>query len=168
MTTTPISACNAPICQILFIPRPIHRLIAYSAFIHRVSPGLRSRPSLSAPYLVCAVQCFHRVAGTTVPAFVERPTPRAARCTGRVSPGLRSRPSLSVQVGQRRPDRHLPVSPGLRSRPSLSAQATWDRDSAMRVSPGLRSRPSLSDRLHGRKARQRRSGCRRDYGPGLR
>ena len=38
----------------------------------RVSPGLRSRPSLSGRHLVHARPRRHRVAGTTVPAFVER------------------------------------------------------------------------------------------------
>ena len=87
-----------------------------------VSPGLRSRPSLSAQ------------------------PPRESRLgAGRVSPGLRSRPSLSaVTRGSRLPlDRR--VSPGLRFRPSLSAlHRHYQPLGVRRVSPGLRSRPSLS------------------------
>ena len=89
----------------------------------RVSPGLRSRPSLSVLSLYpTPVPTMLRVAGTTVPAFVER-LPAAGD-------GLPAR---------RR------VSPGLRSRPSLSDPLSAGVPAARRVSPGLRSRPSLSD-----------------------
>ena len=161
-----------------------------------VSPGLRSRPSLSAlgvaraQYLQGAC-----VAGTTVPAFVERRTSTSwPASTSRVSPGLRSRPSLSAE--QIPGDQALGcgrVSPGLRSRPSLSGANTVDANPiSFDVSPGLRSRPSLSA-LHTYDPPTRRSSvagttvpafverrpstsaaprpanaCRRDYGPGLR
>ena len=149
-----------------------------------MSPGLRSG------------RCS--VAGTTVPAFVERPWHRGSRPSlrtmevsrdyGPVSPGLRSRPSLSVSryVVPRRPSLSdagtaPAVSPGLRSRPSLSGQAMriqlptgvrrcrvagttvpafverCRKQGSFLLSPGLhavlRSRPSLSGR--GQRCRDR-------------
>ena len=93
--------------------------------VAEVSPGLRSRPSLSgsrSPYPGGPRGC---VAGITVPAFVERPSNvKAVDPMPTVSPGLRSRPSLSVlpEIARRRV--RITVSPGLRSRPSLSATAS--------------------------------------------
>ena len=145
-----------------------------------VSPGLTSRPSLSARRPSPSRAWAARVAGINLPAFVERPPTSwsGARCWS-VSPGLTSRPSLSgdlvaepVAVGL--------VSPGLTSRPSLSVcmhthrgrrrprvaginlpafverRTGWATASASApVSPGLTSRPSLSDpprRLPGARA----------------
>ena len=87
------------------------------------------------------------VAGTTVPAFVER---RAAAetlgTTQALSPGLRSRPSLSGHHIRHARLLHDVLSPGLRSRPSLSVDMLAKLPAGPdRLSPGLRSRPSLSD-----------------------
>ena len=145
----------------------------------RVSPGLRSRPSLSDSRDMAREPIFlprHQgVAGTTVPAFVEREGIGAIPAVPlrRVSPGLRSRPSLSVI---KLPVIHawriaVAVSPGLRSRPSLSALTASIAvpDPTDVVSPGLRSRPSLSVRDLSLPADHGGRGlCRRDYGPGLR
>ena len=109
-----------------------------------VLPGLRSRPLLSVHDPGAAVRLAPRVAGASVPAFVERsrtrPWPPDA---ARVLPGLRSRPLLSGLV--RRPGglRGL-VLPGLRSRPLLSVGCRGRRRHGVRVLPGLRSRPLLS------------------------
>ena len=88
-----------------------------------LSPGLRSRPSLSVA-VTHDVLSVLPVAGTTVPAFVER-----RRCSSSkqvpapLSPGLRSPPSLSVDASARAGGRAVGrLSPGLRSRPSLSAR----------------------------------------------
>ena len=106
-------------------------------------------------------RCAHEagVAGTTVPAFVERwtgggeacvagTTRQSGSCAKLVSPGLRSRPSLSGTTADARPDdaRTQLVSPGLRSRPSLSGRGhdSGSTTHVKLVSPGLRSRPSLS------------------------
>ena len=90
----------------------------------RVSPGLRSRPSLSE-------RSRGYLGGQSHP--------------GRVSPGLRSRPSLSAVGTEQLPERTRLVSPGLRSRPSLSDPKQAQRaEGRASVSPGLRSRPSLS------------------------
>ena len=53
-----------------------------------------------APASGCSRQRSAPVAGTTVPAFVERTGRRGygARRAQRLSPGLRSRPSLSVTI----------------------------------------------------------------------
>ena len=117
-----------------------------------VSPGLRSRPSLSAGY-------------------EQRPQVGEHG----VSPGLRSRPSLSVHLAAGGRLAGAGVSPGLRSRPSLSGMALQPSRGSIRggvagitvpafvergtpwqywrrlhdVSPGLRSRPSLSVVMHG-------------------
>ena len=64
-----------------------------------------------------------RVAGITVPAFVERRIPaRRRRIPRYVSPGLRSRPSLSALSAALWQRANKVVSPGLRSRPSLSGR----------------------------------------------
>ena len=61
-----------------------------------VSPGLRSRPSLSAALDAECGDPRAGVAGTTVPAFVERVAGiELPSEVIEVSPGLRSRPSLS-------------------------------------------------------------------------
>ena len=134
-----------------------------------VSPGLRSRPSLSAKEHHQGARRGSRVAGTTVPAFVERGiTPPSAELPATRSPGLRSRPSLSAVEPRRDHYGCREVSPGLRSRPSLS-EGVWklSKRQPPHVSPGLRSRPSLSVRNVAVHA-VRPGRCRRDYGPGLR
>ena len=113
-----------------------------------MSPGLRSRPSLSGQLsMIRREETFlARVAGTTVPAFVER-------AFGYVHLCLR-----------------LQVSPGLRSRPSLSADAV--NVTLLRSTPSVAGTtvPAFVERRRVRMKRlvRARSWCRRDYGPGLR
>ena len=137
----------------------------------RVSPGLRSRPSLSVPGEERDRAVLRRgVAGTTVPAFVERAkrSTRIGSHTGSVAgttvPAFVERTSSTAASPSCAPR----VSPGLRSRPSLSAckDHLVTRFSG-RVSPGLRSRPSLSVPIPSAH-HLRALACRRDYGPGLR
>ena len=108
-----------------------------------VSPGLRSRPSLSGT--ITREPCLHLlgVAGTTVPAFVERQGRRRASADGAVSPGLRSRPSLSVRI------------------------ARW---AAELGAPGVAGTtvPAFVERSRKLQTATWAGGCRRDYGPGLR
>ena len=156
-----------------------------------VSPGLRSRPSLSGVGArVSGVGTRARAAGITVPAFVE--------------PGLRSRPSLSaynrvraghgvagitvpafVERGQcirdcslRRPRVAGITVPAFVERSGtrvagITVPAFVDTGHLL-VSPGLRSRPSLSVACIPTGSLVERSWaalfgrCRRDYGPGLR
>ena len=87
-----------------------------------MSPGLISRPSLSAAGRQRG-DAHHHV----------------------VSPGLISRPSLSVGVGVEDGGLDWRVSPGLISRPSLSEAPPRRIPRILHVSPGLISRPSLSD-----------------------
>ena len=113
-----------------------------------VSPGLRSRPSLSARRR--PRRRPHRpdgVAGTTVPAFVERGHRQRLRTRSlRVSPGLRSRPSLSglflLFLRLRLSCVAGTTVPAFVERRMRSAS-----EADLRVSPGLRSRPSLSGRM---------------------
>ena len=111
-----------------------------------VSPGLRSRPSLSAASPCATAPRRSRVAGITVPAFVERASACPAfsdwhsSVAGITVPAFVER-SLAVMVGLL----IAAVSPGLRSRPSLSDEKRNRWVGLHRqVSPGLRSRPSLS------------------------
>ena len=60
-----------------------------------VSPGLTSRPSLSAGGNQFAPGQRQRVAGINLPAFVERSSAAGRPSRMLVSPGLTSRPSLS-------------------------------------------------------------------------
>ena len=96
--------------------RPSLSDLSYEA----VSPGLRSRPSS----IHQSIRISSGVAGITVPAFVERrncsgssPTRYSAGVAGITVPAFvervrRSwRPDVLIKLG---------VSPGLRSRPSLS------------------------------------------------
>ena len=162
-----------------------------------LSPGLRSRPSLSvhetkAVYLPVVAA----VAGTPVPAFNSL-SDRGQRAgppgiVHGLSPGLRSRPSLSGSASLAGVSTSVVLSPGLRSRPSLSDfEVGRAGRHAIRLSPGLRSRPSLSARggVRYRATRGAVAGtpvpafverarwsplsrdpwcCRRDSGPGLR
>ena len=109
----------------------------------KVSPGLRSRPSLSAQQLFVRLFNFPSVAGTTVPAFVSglhraKFSYRVWCVAGTTVPAFVER------------SRSLPGCLSLRH-----------------VSPGLRSRPSLSEH-HPFVPAFRQVRCRRDYGPGLR
>ena len=174
------------------VPAFVERARRWSSRARRaaVSPGLRSRPSLSAPQ-----RRQPDVVLTVSPGLRSRPSLSglAADGTGRgrtVSPGLRSRPSLSgARRGHRR--RSMPASvagitvpafverrtrtatargrppgvagitvPAFVERPASAGTAT---SVPVPVSPGLRSRPSLSDR-------ESRSGSPlgRTVSPGLR
>ena len=130
-----------------FVERRRHRPSPLGS--RRVSPGLRSRPSLSGTAVVQHRSVVYGVAGTTVPAFVER------RCTclcarpGGVSPGLRSRPSLS-ELQHRSQFRPCPSGVAGTMVPAfverwLPAPPPPPPPPPAPVSPGLRSRPSLSD-----------------------
>ena len=110
-----------------------------------LSPGLRSRPSLSEfPDDGLQIETPLPVAGTTVPAFVERRGRRSTTCcraiavAGTTVPAFVERQKLGVTKGEL-----LGLSPGLRSRPSLSS-GTLEAES------------------------RGTHRCRRDYGPGLR
>ena len=98
------------------------------------------------------------VAGTTVPAFVERRkacsrSPSSTLCVaGTTVPAFVERYSA-----QSKPSEDQWVSPGLRSRPSLSAGTPGrPRGTRCLVSPGLRSRPSLSGLCRPRLRRRHR------------
>ena len=116
-----------------------------------MSPGLRSRPSLSERNHDCRRGPPRSVAGITVPAFVERRAARTASyvvdrgVAGITVPAFVERSTSYVRLIMF--DR-AEVSPGLRSRPSLSVSSPARKNANTlhgRVSPGLRSRPSLSD-----------------------
>ena len=110
-----------------------------------VSPGLTSRPSLSAVRLVELVQPFARVAGINLSAFVERSTnaPTSKAASGCVA-GINLSAFVERRSAERTPKAGWPVSPGLISRPSLSEAAGLRIERQHDgVSPGLTSRPSL-------------------------
>ena len=136
-----------------------------------MSPGLRSRPSLSGLTLEpAAVRIVQRVAGTTVPAFVERSkllllmVPLLTSVAGTTVPAF-------VERGQRvgRTSALSEVSPGLRSRPSLSVAQALVTTVNLYLGVAGTTVPAFVERsgiLPDPTSRLRL--CRRDYGPGLR
>ena len=103
-------------------------------------------PFTGAYRLVC-------VAGASVPAFVERTSPRSPAASHvPVLPGLRSRPLLSAPPPAFRGSPPGWVLPGLRSRPLLSDRRDRERGMRALVLPGLRSRPLLSGPVAGNPA----------------
>ena len=116
----------------------------------RVSPGLRSRPSLSDAPARRSPQQPAGVAGITVPAFVERVTKSAMRMSGRSGVA-----GITVPAFVERGARALTKSLLTRCVAGITVPAFVERTMrTMRavagyvVSPGLRSRPSLSDVPH--------------------
>ena len=126
-----------------------------------VSPGLNSRPSLSAGIDHQGSRALDGVAGIKLPAFVERGS-TMVRITVlvAVSPGLNSRPSLSVVPDQAR-FLNCRVSPGLNSRPSLSdGKPSMTGHSLSRVA-GIKL-PAFVERRSRKKPANPRMSCRRD------
>ena len=133
-----------------------------------------------------SITAWWSVAGTTVPAFVERmhlgEPPGGCRHYG---PGV-ERASAVVNVGvagttvpafvERAPRRRGQRPPPRVGVAGTTVPAFVERplpSSTMRlhgltVSPGLRSRPSLSGHQVVPDLQRARRRCRRDYGPGLR
>ena len=110
----------------------------------RVLPELKFRPSLSAMMTSKAGVAQPGVAGTKVPALIERGSPAGViRSGSTVLPELKFRPSLSVDTGGRGPPVRT-VLPELKFRPSLSAATALDRHRYGLVLPELKFRPSLS------------------------
>ena len=137
----------------------------------RVSPGLRSRPSLSDQFDAAARRRPRRgVAGTTVPAFVERVSHRGcssrseSSVAGTTVPAFVERSSVSfTDIPAFRGVAGTTV-PAFVERGAPLVHDDWE---SVGVSPGLRSRPSLSVAVvvAGQVVP---ALCRRDYGPGLR
>ena len=108
-------------------------------------PELKFRPSLSGEIIGCPGLSFPSVAGTKVPALIERGETTSGRRYGRlVLPELKFRPSLSaLGVGLGWMIRR--VLPELKFRPSLSDQNPLRLyRPLLHVLPELKFRPSLS------------------------
>ena len=136
----------------------------------RVSPGLRSRPSLSDAPARRSPQQPAGVAGITVPAFVERVTKSAMRMSGRSGVA-----GITVPAFVERGARALTKSLLTRCVAGITVPAFVERcsappsvDTAAAGVAGI-TVPAFVERQRvsvGPMAHQ--AGCRRDYGPGLR
>ena len=109
------------------------------------------------------------VAGTTVPAFVERalripyPPPLHHRVAGTTVPAFVERWPPSCACVG-----GAVVSPGLRSRPSLSGLSTRRHGHGGRCCVAGTTVPAFVERRITATASRHPRECRRDYGPGLR
>ena len=120
-------------------------------------PELKFRPSLSAERVFFRVGTDEGVAGTKVPALIERrPQGLPPVQPSEVLPELKFRPSLSA-LQKRGTKIFPPVLPELKFRPSLSVSLPVKLRVTGRVLPELKFRPSLSGG-GGTVARSRRRG----------